>query len=259
MENKKSFELSDEIESKLHKKKVTAIFISSLFLLIIILAFVWVKYEVEGAKGLPFEIEEILVVSTADGNRIENKDKKSKKDKLEVFQVNDIFITIKEKEGINNYTSIKKIIIDNIQLNKEPEKGKIIILEPTGDMPDLFSKSKKNYLNKSIEYKGAKIDNLEQLETSDKGGTIVFRIENKLGSYNIKKDDVLKYDSSLLNKFVDNVEEINFKINFDIVIELENGFKYNTSIELDKPNKGIFEENKTVFLEDLDNIVFRKT
>ena len=256
MVNKGSFELSDNIEEKLQKKKITALFIFILLILIIILTFIWLKYEVEGAKGLPFEIEEVLVISTADGKRIENKDKK-KKDKVEVSQVNDVFIKIKEKDKDNNYTNIRKIVIGNFELNK-PETGEIVILEPSGDIPDLFSNSTKNYLEKEIEYKGAKVDNLEQLETSGKGGTIAFRIENKLGSFDIAKDEVLKYDSSLLNKFVKKVEEIKFKLKFNINIELENGFIYITGIELKKPVEEVFEENKSVYIEDIDDISFRK-
>lgn len=258
MGNKKSFELRENIEAKLKKKRVTTIFIFCLILLLISLAFVWLKYEVEGAKGLPFEIEEFLVISTADGNRIVNKNKKVKKDKLEISQVNDVFIKIREKDPKNTNTSIKKISITNFNIIKEPKVGKILILEPTGDISKLFSNSKKNFIDSSIEFKGAVIDNLEHLETSLKGGTIAFRIENKLGSYSVKKDEVFKYNSTLLNKFNKKIDDINFQISFDIIIELDNGFKYITNINLNKPNDQILKEDKTVIKEETNEILFKK-
>lgn len=257
MENKKSFELKEDIDDKLRKKTITTVFILSLIIVVITLLFAWIKYEVEGTKALPFEIEEILIISTADGRRIESKDKKSKTDKFEVSQVNDVYIKIKEKEFKQSDLSLKKISITNFVL-EEPKKGEVVVLEPTGNMPELFTKSKKNYINKSIEYIGSKVDNLEKLETSEKGGTIVFRIENKLGSYNVKKDEVLKYDSSLLNKFTKKIDDIKFKISFDLIIELENNVKYSTNIQLNKPSKEIFKENKTVLNEDISEIGFKK-
>lgn len=258
MEYKRSFKLRENIEDNLKKKLFTTIFIFFLILLLIILGFIWIKYEVEGAKGLPFEIEELLIISTADGKRIENKDKKIKTDKLEVYQVNDIFIKIKEKDLVNTGTAIRKISITNFNLSKKPKKGEIVVLEPTGDISKMFLNSKKNFIDSSIEYKGAVIDNLEQLETSEEGGTIAFRIENKLGNYSIKKDEVLKYNSTLLNKFIKSVDEINFNISFDIIIELDNGFKYFTTIYLDKPTEQILKEDKTVKKENIENIVFKK-
>ena len=258
MANKKSFELKEDIDEKLRKKTITTVFILSLIVLVIALIFIWIKYEVEGTKGLSFEIEEFLIISTADGRRIENKNKKVKTDKFEVSQVNDIYIKIKEKDLIQSDLSLNKIIITNFVLEKKPEKGEILVLEPTGSMPELFINSTKNYLDKAIEYKGSKVDNLEKLETSEKGGTIAFRIENKLGDYSVKKDEVLKYDSSLLNKFTKSLEEIQFIINFDIIIELENGNKYSTNIRLEKPNEKIFTENKTVITEDVSEMGFKK-
>ncbi len=257
MENKRSFELRENIDEKLKRKAITAMFVLFLVLLISVLIFIWIKYEVEGIKGFTFEIEEILTISTADGKRIENKKKNSKTDKFEVSQVNDVYIKIKEKDASNSDLSLSKISITNFTL-ENPKKGEIIILEPTGNMPELFSNSKKNYLDGTIEYKGSKVDNLEKLETSDKGGTIAFRIENKLGSYDVKKDEVLKYDSTLLNKFTKEIEDIEFKIKFDVIIELENGFKFSTTIELDKPSKEIFKENKTIVIEDISEIGFKK-
>lgn len=257
MENRKSFELKENIDEKLKKKTITTIFVFFLILLILFFVFIWLKYEVEGVKGISFEIEEILTISTADGKRIENKNKKSKTDKFEVSQVNDVYIAIKEKNINKKDLSLNKISITNFNVQK-PETGNIVILEPTGNMPDLFSNSKKNYIDSTIEYKGSKVDNLEKLETSEKGGTIAFRIENNLGSYNVKKDEVLKYDSSLLNKFTKNIEDIKFKINFDLIIELENGVKFSTNIELEKPSEEIFEENKTIVIEDIDEIRFKK-
>lgn len=258
MENKRNFELSENIEENLKKKKVTTIFVFCLILLLIFLGFVWIKYEVEGAKGLPFKIEEILVVSTADGKRIINKKKDVKIDKFEVSQVNDVFIKIKEKDKENTNTNIRKISITNFNIIKKPNKGEIIVLEPTGDISQMFLNSNVNFIDSSIEYKGAIIDNFEKLETSLNGGTIAFRIENKLGSYNVKKDEVLKYNSTLLNKFVKSLDEINFQISFDLIIELDNGFKYATTIMLDKPLEDIFKEDKTVVKENIEKISFKK-
>ncbi len=258
MENKGNFELSEEINERLRKKTITAVFILVILIILVFLLFIWVKYEVEGIKGYSFEIEEILTISTADGKRIENKDKKSTTDKFEVSQVNDVYIRIKEKDANNSDYNLKKISITNFNLEKAPKKGEIIILEPTGNMPELFLNSTKNYIDSTIEYKASNIDNLEKLETSENGGTVAFRIENKLGYYDVKKDEELKYDSTLLKKYTTDIEDINFDINFDLVIELENGLKFAKTIKLSKPSEEVFKENKTVIIEEISETGFKK-
>ena len=258
MENKRSFELREDIDNRLREKTIKTLFVFFIILLFITLGFIWLKYEIEGTKGLTFEIKEILIISTADGKRIENKNKNIKTDKLEVSQVNDFFITIEEKDNINLDNSIKKISIANFDIQEEPKKGNLNALEPTGPLSQLFVNSKKNYLDKEIEFKGAKVDDLEQLETSSKGGTVAFRIENKLGSYDVKKEEVLEYNSKLLNKFVKNVEDIQFKLSFDLIIELDNGFKYSTKINVNKPSKEILKEDKLIHNMDVEEISFKK-
>ena len=256
MENKRSFELKENIEDQLKKKTMTTLFVVCLLITFVTLIFIWIKYEVEGAKGLSFEIEEILIVSTADGKRIERK--KEKTDNFEVSQVNDVFIKIREKEKPDSDNRIKKIEITNFKVEEKPKKGDLIILEPTGDLKKLFTNSKKNYITDTIEYKGATVDNLKQMETFDKGGTVVFRIENKMGSFNIKKDEVLEYNSKLLNRFVKNIDDIKFRLFFDLIIELDNGFKYSTTLEINKPTNDMLKEKKSIVYEDVKDISFKK-
>ena len=84
-------------EDKKSKKKIVYISIGIFIAIIVVtlIAIQLLKYQVEGEKNLPFEITDMLIVSTGDG--IGNEDVENRWN-LVVLQNNDIYIEIKERD-----------------------------------------------------------------------------------------------------------------------------------------------------------------
>lgn len=93
--------------------------ISILVIIFIIVGTIMIKYEVEGDKNMPFNLSKIVVVSTAEGVESEGK----KKWNFNIYQNNDLYFYIdKNNNYLGDNTYIEKIIIENIQITKVPEK-----------------------------------------------------------------------------------------------------------------------------------------
>ena len=63
------------------------------------------------------------MISTAEG--IENEKKVSQEWNLSIYQNNDIYLYIDKDEEHNNGEILTKVLIDNIQIEKNPQKGTI--------------------------------------------------------------------------------------------------------------------------------------
>ena len=101
------------------KIAVTLIIISVLLFLILLVIF---KYEIEGEKkeNLPFVIEQISLVSTADG--LKNQENTEYLWSGELIQVNDIYIKVSKNPNISGV--IENAIIQNVEIIT-PQKGNI--------------------------------------------------------------------------------------------------------------------------------------
>lgn len=90
-----------------NKKKVIKIslFILVIVIIISVIGILLMKYNVEGETNLPFELKEVLVISSADANEMENKEKRWN---LEILQNNDIYIEIKKNNKYNGNEELKK-------------------------------------------------------------------------------------------------------------------------------------------------------
>ena len=86
------------------------------------------RYQVEGETNLPFEITKISIISSVDG-KDETDD--ANKWNISVNQNNDIYIYIDKNNDYNKTEIIDSIIIDNIRINKNTEKGVTNIYKPT--------------------------------------------------------------------------------------------------------------------------------
>lgn len=233
------------------KIAVTLIIISVLLFLILLVIF---KYEIEGEKkeNLPFVIEQISLVSTADG--LKNQENIEYLWSGELIQVNDIYIKVSKNPNISGV--IENAIIQNVEIIT-PQKGninltKIIKNEDTSN----------NYVIEDLkEYKftGGKSTSLENLTIANQGGIIGLRAINvNLGTYN-SNDEEINYDGRILN--IENItnDEIKFKIKFDILIELRDGIKYKTNIELELPVGNILENGVEIReYNNIDNLIYKR-
>ena len=239
----------------LDENKKRIIFLAVIAICILFIILVIVRYNNEGEKEMPFYIEKALIVSTATGK---SENGNPSEWNINVNQNNDIYLYIsksKEKEGI-----LKKVTIENFQINKPNEKGEIKIYRPTGELSNLYDKSEQNYLNSKIEYEGSIIDDLKQLEISNQGGILGFRVSNEnLGNFISNEEEEVQYDGNLLTKIGITEEMLQFDISFDIIIETEEDVKYKSTINIELPSDELITKGKSERkVTDLNNLVFKR-
>lgn len=240
------------MKKNLLKKCLFIIFLSVLLMVVIS---IMLKYDVEGEKKLPFSISKILLVSTVDGN--EQADEQNIWN-IDVTQVNDLYIYL--DKTIEDEQTINQIKIENFVVNKAPSKGSLKVLRPTGELPNLYTYSEQDYINGSITYLGAAIDDMKALEISNNGGVIGFRVAlENLGNFISNENIEVTYDGKLLSNMGVNLEEISFNISFDIIITTSENVNYKGTITLDMPINSVIEEgSSSTEITEFSNIVFKR-
>lgn len=240
---------------KIKKYFKISLILAIIFILIFIIFLIILKYELEGEKreDLPFYIDKISLVSTADGLQDENNTEFLWKGDL--LQINDIYITISKNENLQN-NILENVILENFELTY-PEKGninfcRIIKNEDTSN----------NYIIENLnQYKfiGGKSTSLEELTISNQGGNIGLRIiNNDLGTYESNEEEI-NYDGRILN--LENIknDEIKFKIKFDILLEIFDGNRYKTNVELELPVGDILTNGVEVIeYESINNLIYKR-
>lgn len=242
-----------EKKSKIIKKYI---FISFLALSIIISTLLIVKYNVEGEKNLPFEIEKISIKSSLDtkSNQSENIWD------LSIIQNNDIYIYFKKNEKLDS--EVQKIRIENLKIKRNKEIGQTKLFIPTSnDIKTNFKNSTEDYSKKGIEYTVNNVDNMEKQEISINGGMLAFRISNQdLAEYISNEEADLQYDGTLLQKAGITEQDIKITASMDIIIEISKKEKYKGTLTLELPiedfkEKSILGTEKT----DLSDVIFKRS
>ena len=196
-----------------------------------------------------------MLVSTVDGN--EQADEQNIWN-IDVTQVNDLYIYL--DKTIEDEQTINQIKIENFVVNKAPSKGSLKVLRPTGELPNLYTYSEQDYINGSITYLGAAIDDMKALEISNNGGVIGFRVAlENLGNFISNENIEVTYDGKLLSNMGVNLEEISFNISFDIIITTSENVNYKGTITLDMPINSVIEEgSSSTEITEFSNIVFKR-
>lgn len=231
------------------------VFFSIIVILILVVFTIMLKYEVEGEKSLPYKLSKILMISTVDGKF---KDDSEHIWNIDVTQTNDVYIYI-DAEGQTEET-IKQISLENFNLIKSPQKGKVAIYRPTADLDNLYTYSEQNYLNDKIVYTGAKIDDMKALEIANNGGVLGFRLSlNDLGSYISNEATEVIYDGRLLSKLGVSLEQIQLILSFDIIIETNSNIKYKGTLNMNMPTEEIIEKGSSnIEITDFSNVIFKR-
>lgn len=222
----------DEIRKK--EKIKACIAIGIIILAILITGIITLKYYVEGEKNIPYKLSKITIVSTAEG--VENKGTEEKWN-LSVYQNNDVYFSIeKNRENEENDELIESISIENIEITKAPNIGKIKIYMPNSLEGRTFS-YEEDYIieQKTLKYKGAAKTNVKNLEIGNQGGTAIIRFSNNgIANYISNEDIEVKHDGSLLEKVGVDANNLKFEVNFDFIIKLKNK-SYVSNITLELP------------------------
>ena len=231
--------------------------------LVIIVAIIFVagvislRYNVEGEETPPFTISKVSIISSVDGTDVEGSEEKWN---LKVNQNNDIYLYIDKDEEHNNGEILTKVLIDNIQIEKNPQKGTIRPYMPNSSEGRLYDYSDEYLVNNSLEYTGAAKSNPKTLEIGSQGGTAYIRFSNtKIGNYTSNKDKEIVHNGTLLNKIGATNEEIKFNVSFDLTIQTDKN-KYKTSISnIEMPSGNLIEEGTTQFEKtDMSDLIFKR-
>ena len=131
------------MKKRIFKKCLFAAFLVILFTIVIS---IMLKYDVEGEKELPFSISKLLIISTVDGKLNEDTENIWN---IGITQVNDLYMYI-DKTVEDDDQTIKEVKIENFVVNKNPNKGKLKVLRPTGEIANLYTHSHQDYINDKI-------------------------------------------------------------------------------------------------------------
>ena len=232
------------------------IFFTSLVMALLLVVCVMLRYEVEGEKRLPFSVSKMLIVSTVDGQKVEDNENIWN---IDIKQVNDIYLYVDKTEN-NVDELIKKITLENFNVTKKAEKGILKIYRPTGELENLYKYSQQDYLNDKITYVGEKIDDLKALEIATSGGMIGFRVSlDELGKFVSNENDEISYDGSLLKNANVTNEQIQTNLNFDMIIETNENIKFRGTFSLELPKGNILEEgSSSLEITDFSDVIFKR-
>lgn len=210
------------------------------------------KYQVEGETNAVFDVSKILVVSTAEAILKENP---SAKWDCKINQNNDLYITIEKNKKKNDI--IKSVTINNIQILQSPSVGNISLYKPAEK--GLFKCDNQYKIDNELVYYGSKNGYLNNLEVSNQGGTVIIRLCNEnVGEFVSNEDDQILQDGKLLQKSNTTLDQLNAKVQLDILIETEKGFNYKATVDIDLPVGNIIEEGTCTKEINKDEIVLKR-
>ena len=231
------------------------IFITCFAIVILFAVLTMLRYEVEGEKTLPYKLSKILIISTVEGNKIDDGQNLWN---ISLNQANDFYIYL-DPEKEEETQTIKSITFDNFVITKS-DLGEAKIYRPTGDLNNLYSLSKQNYIGNKIVYLGDKIDDLKSLQLSNNGGVAGFRLAlENIGNYVSNDDTEIVYNGSLLNKVGITNDKIKMNLSFDIAIQTNNNVTYKGNINVDTPAGDLTTEGSSnTEITNFDNVVFKR-
>lgn len=246
----------DKLSEKRKKLIKTYSFLALFIFIVAIIIILVLRYNIEGEQNLPFEITNIRIVSTAQGNN--NIDLENKWN-LDIFQKNDFYFYLEKNPDYKKDESISKITFENFKIDKLSDKGTVKIYKPSANSM-LYYYTDEYIAENSISYNGALVTNIPSLEISNQGGLIGFCIALKdLGNYISNDDTEIIHNGTLLSKLNLTNEDISMKVSFDIVIETNSNSKFKSSLEFDLPTGNIIEDGLSILEKNnLDDIVFKR-
>ena len=239
-------------------KKILNICIICIIIVAIIFTAVMLilNYDEKGETNMPFKVSKISVVSTVNGQDVENSEAKWN---ISVIQNNDIYIYVEKNDEYKKQETIKSVKIENITIAKEPKIGEIRIYKPSSNETVLFENNEESIVNE-LEFKGAKTTDAKKLEISNQGGVLTFRCaNNNIGTYTSNDDEEINYNN-LIRKLNIDENSLVSRIKFSILITLNSGKVFRAdNVEIQVPNDETI-QNGTVGHEykDLQSIVFKR-
>lgn len=223
--------------------------------ILIIVAFLMYKYSVEGESRPPFIISKIIITSSAKTSNIIQGEAGYT---ASILQNNDIKIAIEKNENYKKEAKIRQITINNIQITDNSNSIKVY-RPSTGE--ELYDYLEQNIVKDELKYAGGTETNIkaDNLQVSNQGGILEFSvIQNNIGEMQYTENEQTAIDGTLLNKIGKTNEEIKFKLTFDMIIEIESGIKFKTTITTELPKGNIVENGVEIYEQTDFKAVFKR-
>lgn len=227
-----------------------------MIVLLFILGITILDYNENGESNMPFNISKISIISTSEGF---DKVSEGNKWAFDINQNNDIFVYIKKNEGYGKTETIKNIILDNFQIEKQSEKGEMKIFKPDiSSETQIFTNKEENVQN-SLEYIAGTESNFKNLQISNQGDKLAFRYSNvNVASYESNEEAEINH-AELLKKAGVTMEDIKGTLSFDITISLDSGKIFKATVSLELPVGDIIENaQQSLEITDFSNVVFKR-
>ena len=248
--------MKEKIKYLINKK---AFHVSIIIFIITIILFtvgiIFLKYSVEGETNMPFVLKKIAIISSVEGI---DKEAGENRWAFDISQNNDINLYIEKNKKYDKQEAIKKILIDNIHIQRHSENGIINFYRPNITDSGMYFRNVEENLGQTIEYTGAMQTDLKKLEISNQGGLIMFRVANDKVAEYISNDNEINHNE-LLKKANVTLEDLKSKLSMDLTIKIESGKEYKANIVLDLPIEGVNENGRSSQeIIDTSNIVFKR-
>ena len=146
-----------------------------LSLVITVICLLMLKYAVEGENNMPFELSQLIVVSTAEGIDTEAGENTWN---FDLVQNNDVYIYISKNKNYKETEIIKNISLNNFKIEETPRVGKIQIFRPSKLENKIYEYIEEYKVNDEIKYSGSEFTNAKNLEIANQGGIILLRFCN---------------------------------------------------------------------------------
>lgn len=249
--------MKEKIKDIVNKKAFHIIVIVVIIItLLFILGITILDYNENGEKNLPFIISKISVISTSEG-----MDKVSEENKwaFDISQNNDLYIYIEKNNNYEKNETIKSIVFDNFNFNKQKEIGETKIYKPDSSSENLIFTFNEENVENSIEYIGGTESNFKNLKISNQGDILALRVSNvNVASYESNEEEEINH-GELLKKAGLTMDDLKGTLNFDITINLDSGKSFKGTVNIEIPTGDII-ENATANIEitDFSNVVFKR-
>lgn len=245
------------------RKKIIKLSISIgiIILIIAVALFMVIRYQVEGEKNMPYNINKIIIISSALTTE-ENEEEANVENYIwneKIIQNNDVYIYLKKNDKNKEDVKINSVKIENIQILKKSNIGKIQIYMPNSKDGVLYNYINEFLVGNSLTYTGGSIDNTKTLEINKNGGAICLSFANvDLGRFQSNEDELIEQGASILKKMGISDEDLKFKISFDIIIDVGNK-AYKGTIALDMPVDGMVGKKEShIEITDFSKVIFKR-
>ena len=232
---------------------ITIGFIVMSFIIVLALMIV---YHYDGEVRMPFVLDKILIVSSADGKNNSTDDTKWN---IDINQYSDIYIKISKNDKVNKTEFLKSVRIENMTVENSDNNKVKFYMPNSGSGDSLFVYDDMYLFDRNLTYQAGVIDDAKTLKIGNQGGTIVFRTaKTNIANYSAESKESINYNGLLLKNVNISSESLKYKIKFDLIIETAST-TYKTSLSYDVPVGKIEDEGiSKLYVEDFDKIIFKR-